>query len=69
MQAQSIHMSDIGYSVSRPFRGNTDTVWLRIPGEQKQRFTINHIVSINYLTWSKAHSIQICPYQAGYSRG
>lgn len=48
-------MTDLSYSISSPplsCRGRTDTVWPRrysaVPAEQKP-FTINHIVSINYL--------------------
>lgn len=48
MQAQSIHMTDLGYSGCSPSRGQNDTAWPKIPGKEKEAFTISHIVSINY---------------------
>lgn len=44
IQLQSTHMTDLGHSVFSPSRCQTDTTWLRIPGEQKQTFTKNHNV-------------------------
>lgn len=52
-----------------PAKGQTDTAWPRVPGEQKQAFTINFIVSINYLVWSKVSDIQRYSFPAGYSKG
>lgn len=46
-------MTDLSYSVSSFYRGETDAVWPRAPGEQKQVPPINQVVSINYLAWPK----------------
>lgn len=46
---QNAHVIDQSYSVSLSSRGQTDTRGFRVPDEQKQVFTINHIVKMNYL--------------------
>ena len=42
-------MIDQSYSVSLSSRGQTDTDEFRVQDEQKQVFTINHTVNMNYL--------------------
>lgn len=55
--------SHIGMEASP--RGQTETVWLKTPGEWKEGLIINHIVSRNYLTEATVSDIQRHPYQAG----
>lgn len=52
--AWSLHMTDLSYSHLGPCRVEADIAWPRAPGEQKQAFTINYTVAINYLRWPKA---------------
>lgn len=61
-------MTDLGYSGCSPSRGQNDTAWPKIPGKQKEVFTVSHIVSTNYLTRLKALGEQIHSSQAGYSK-
>lgn len=46
IEAWSICMPDLNYSVSRPL-SQRDTGWLSVP-------TISHIISMKYLVWPKA---------------
>ena len=57
-----MHGVDVNYSVSSPFRAQTDITWPKAP-------TINRTVSINYLVWAKALGEQRNPYQSRYSKG
>ena len=64
MQAQTA----LGYSGSSPSKYQADRAWPRIPGKQKQAFTVNHILSMNCLIRLKSLGKQIHSSQAGYSK-
>lgn len=49
--------------------GQSNKAWPRGPEEQKQAFTINLIIGINYLVWSKVSGVQRPSSWAGYSKG
>lgn len=66
MQAWSNGLPKIS-SVSSHLRGQSDTVWYEVWVEQKQIFTINALVSKNYLV-AKAPGTQRRSYQAGHPR-
>ena len=51
-------MTDLSYLFLGSSRGEMDRAWPRAPGEQKQAFTINYTVAINYLGWPKVPHTQ-----------
>lgn len=51
-----------------PSRVQTDRVWPKDPDIQGCTFSINQIVSINYLVWPKVSGIQRHSNQARYSK-
>lgn len=62
-------LGKLSTNFSRPSRCQTDAAWSKASGEQKQAFTINHIISITYLSWPKVSGIQRHSNSAGYFKG
>lgn len=44
-------MADLSYLVSSFCRGQTDTLWPRAPGEQRQVLPTDQTVGTGYLAW------------------
>lgn len=67
-EAGSTHVMDFNCSTTSTPGDQTDTARPTAPKEDKQAFTIHHIVIMDYLAWPKAPKMQKHSHQAGYSK-